>query len=442
MSANQRSKRTTAAALVGAAALTLTLSGCMGPAATPSGSTAPDDKVKEFTFLTNSENVTIPAVIKSLSTGACSSQNEALPLKIDNIPQTNLDQKLQLLAGQKALPVMYAAGNSPDLTKTLASSGNVLDLEQALTDLGKMDRLEPAAVSTIKSLYDGKLNVLPYQFNVEGFWYNKTLFKKHGIEVPNTWTELVAAADKLNAAGVQPFSASGDQGWPLTRLIGNYIFRSQGPTALKKVADGQAKLTDPEYVKAAQEVANLGSKGYFGQGVGSVDYDGAMNQFMAGKAAMFYMGTWALSNFQDDTTNKVGLENIGFMPFPNVEGGAGNSDQLAANVGLAMTFNRNTYSPKVREWLGCIADNYGSTALKEENSISGFKVSEPVEVDALTKEVQERIGNAKESVLWFEAHFSTKATLTSQQNAAQLVTGKLTAEQFMQKVQADLDRSR
>jgi raffinose/stachyose/melibiose transport system substrate-binding protein len=41
-------------------------------------------------------------------------------------------------------------------------------------------------------------------------------------------------------------------------------------------------------------------------------------------------------------------------------------------------------------------------------------------------------------VLWFEALFNTKATQTSQTNAAPLVTGSISAQDFMQRVQNDL----
>jgi raffinose/stachyose/melibiose transport system substrate-binding protein len=363
-----------------------------------------------------------------------------LPLKVETVPQTNLDQKLQLLAGQNSLPVMYAAGNAPDLTKTLDKSGNVLDFEKALTDLGAIDDIEPAAISTIKALYGGKFNVLPYQYNIEGIWYNKQIFADAGIETPQTWDELVAAADTISKTGVTPFAASGEQGWPLTRLVGDYIFRDLGADAMQKVADGDAKLTDPEYVKAATAVAELGAKGYFGQGVGSIDYDTAAQQFLTGKAAMFYMGSWILESMNDPEANQIGSDNVGFMPFPAVDGGQGSVDEYPANVGLPSTLNAKLYNDKVGDWLGCIAENYGSASLEKDGTISGFKSNTEVTgIAPLTQEIQTTISESTSSVLWFEALFSTKATTTSQTNAAQLVTGAISPEDFMRLVQADLD---
>ena len=68
---------------------------------------------------------------------------------------------------------------------------------------------------------------------------------------------------------------------------------------MNRIKTGQAKLTDPAYVAAAQKVADLGSKGYFGKGVASLDYGPAEDLFLQGKAAMFYMGSWVLG---DSTT--------------------------------------------------------------------------------------------------------------------------------------------
>lgn len=425
--------RVIAPVIASAGALALLLSGCgAGGGSSAQGS-------KEFTYLTNVENTTIRGELEALSKDQCSAENKAAPLKIETVPQTSLDQKLQLLAGQNALPVQFAAGNAPALTQDLDKSGNVLDFEKALKDLNMSDAILPGAASTIKSLYGGKLNVLPYQYNVEGVWYNKKLFADNGISVPKTWDDFVVAGEKLKTAGITPLSASGKQGWPLTRLVSGYLFSDLGPDALKKVADGQAKLTDPEYVKAAQAVADLGAKGYFGQGIGSIDYDTAASQFLSGKSGMFYMGSWILSNFNDKAQNKIGEENIGFMPFPKVSGGQGIDDQYAANVGLPMTFNAKKYDSNASAWLKCIATNYGSTALKDKNSISGFKVNTPVDtVPPLVKSTQETVNNTKESVLWFEALFSTKATTTSQTNAAGLVSGSITPQKFMELVQNDL----
>jgi len=446
-----RDRRIRAGLAATAAGLALTLAACGGSgssssaggagasgtgAGSGSASTSGGTDPSAFTVLSNAENTTVPGELKKLAAGACSSENAALPLSIQTVPQASLDQKLQLLAGQNALPAMFAAGNAPATTKTLVQAGDIVSFQAELTKLGVIGDVEPAAISTIQNLYGG-FYVLPDEFNIEGIFYNKKIFAQQGVAIPQTWDQLVSDAAKLQAKGIQPFSASGQQGWPITRLISGYLYRSLGPDALSAVAGGSAKLTDANYVAAAQAIASLGAKGYFGKGVESIDYNTSVNTFLTGKAAMLYMGSWVLANIDDPTADTVGAGNIGFMPFPNVAGGSGSSAQYPANVGLPFTFGAKTLGPKTEAWLKCIVANYGSGVLKDYGSYSGFTLSAPVTAkSALDTQIQQTMASSKQSVLWFEALFSTKATTVSQQDAAPLVNGSMSPSAFMSAVQA------
>jgi len=271
--------------------------------------------------------------------------------------QATLNQKVQLLASQGALPTLY---NTPpaDLTAQLVKNGEALDIEATFQQLGVLDELVPAAVALLKQVFNGQLVALPFELNIEGFWYNKTIFAQNSLQPPETWDQLVQIAANLHQKGIQPFSASGKQGWPLTRLVGNYIFRKLGPDALNGIKSGQAKLTDPSYVEAAQAVANLGKEGYFGTGVATIDYDPAVDVFLQGKAAMFYMGSWELRDYNDAARNKIGSDNLGFFPFPNVVGGSGNSTQTPMNAGQPTSVNKQKYNAAVGDWLAYTAKNY------------------------------------------------------------------------------------
>ncbi|MEU1973004.1 extracellular solute-binding protein [Microbacterium sp. NPDC019599] len=420
------------AMLLGASALIL--AGCAG-----GGSGGGGDEPTSFEFLKNAENTTTEPVLQALADGECTDQNEALPLEVSSIPQAELDAQIQLLATQDGLPPMFSAGGNPAEGAKLADNGYLVDFDEALTELGVRDKIAEGAVSTIKKLYGGGFTFLPYQYNIEGIFYNKEIFEENGWDVPETWDDLLTIAAEAKAAGLTPFAASGEQGWPLTRLISGYLFRTLGADALQKVADGEAKLTDPEYVEAAAAIADLGAQGYFGDNVASLDYDAASNEFLTGNAAMIYMGSWLLGNINGDG-NQIGADNVGFFKYPAVEGGAGSIDEYPSNVGLPATFNAATYSADngVGDWLKCIAENYGNEALKL-GQITGFIADEEVELPAISQTIADEIAGATDSVLWFEALFNAKASSVSSTNAALLVTGQLTPEEFMTLVQDALD---
>jgi raffinose/stachyose/melibiose transport system substrate-binding protein len=421
------------AALIGASVLVL--AGCSGGGGQGGEAEAPST----LEFLKNAENTTTEPVLDALASGSCEAENEAMPLEVNSIPQAELDAQVQLLATQDGLPPMFSAGGNPAEGAKLADAGYLVDFDVALEELGVRDKVAEGAVSTIKKLYGGKFSFLPFQYNIEGIFYNKAVFDENGWEVPETWDDLLTVAGEAQDAGLTPFAASGEQGWPLTRLVSGYLFRSLGPDALQKVADGDAKLTDPEYVEAAQAIADLGAAGYFGDNVASLDYDAASNEFLTGNAAMIYMGSWLLGNINAEG-NEIGADNVGFFKFPAVDGGAGSIDEYPSNVGLPATFNAATYSAEngVGDWLGCIVDNYGTEALAQ-GQITGFISDEEADLPEISQTVADEIAGATESVLWFEALFNAKASSISSTNAALLVTGQLSAEEFMKLVQDALD---
>ena len=423
-----RTKTRRAGAVIAFAAVTcLALAAC----SSSGGDTGKSTGATKFSVLVTNENTQTGQLFDIFKKDQCAADNKALPYTLDQTPSADMQSKIQLLSGQDALPVFYAGTQS--LIKPggdLAKAGQVLDLNKTLKDLGVLDQVTPAAKSVVEQLYDGAFPTLPLQFNIEGIFYNKKIFADNGIAVPKTLGDLEKAAAKLKAAGITPIAASGKTGWTISRWLGAMIYSELGPDALSKVASGDAKLTDPKYVKVAQELQNLGPD--FIDGITNLDYDTMNAQMLNGSAAMMYMGTWFLANVNDPAQNKVGSD-IGFFQFPGIKG-------YPANVGSPNVINKKLYNKDVGNWLTCIAKNWGSQALKTQGSFSGFKVNTPVSnVPPLTSEIQDRISSAPGSVLWFEALFTPKANADSSANAAPLLTGAMSAKDFMSLIQGDLD---
>lgn len=421
----------------GVSAVALVLAGCASSGSS-SKATSSGKGSSSFSILFTTEDTQTPAELNKLAAGACKSEASAMPISLQQTPDTNLQQKIQLLAGQNDLPFMYAADNTTIVPGgTYYKTGNVLDISKALSQLGVSSDMTAVAESTIKQTFSNTVPSVPFQFNIEGLFYNKKIFAEHNISVPTTYDQLLADAAKLKAAGITPFSASGSTGWTISRWIGVLLFRELGPNAMQAIQNGTAKLTDPQYVKAAQQVAQLGKDGYFSSGITSLDYNSAIAQFLTGKSAMMYMGTWLLAQVNDPTQNTQGAS-IGFMPFPAVAGGQGSIDQYPANAGSPNVINPKLYGANGQAWLKCIAQNYGSASLKDQGTFSGFKVNTPVSnLPPLTSDIQTIINNTQQSVLWFEAYFDQKANADASNNAAPLVTGQMSAQQYMSILQAD-----
>lgn len=390
-----------------------------------------------FSVLLTTEDSQTPQELQKLATGACASEQKAQPISLQQTPSQNIESKIQLLASQNALPLMYAADN-PDIVPggILYKKGDVLDIATALKKLGLASDMTSIATSTTEAQFAGTVPSVPFQMNIEGLFYNKKIFAAHGISVPKTFSALLADAAKLKAAGVTPISASGSSGWTISRWVGALLFRELGPNAMKQIADKKAKLTDADYLWAANQVSQMGKDGYFSTGITNLSYNAATAQFLTGGSAMIYMGTWLLAGI-NSSQNTQG-NNIGFMPFPAVAGGQGSIGQYPANTGSPNVLNARLYGPHAAAWLKCIAQNYGSASLKDQGTFSGFRSNTPVSgLTPITKAIQTTINQAKGSVLWFEALFGLKSNADASANAAALVTGAMSAQQYMSVLQAD-----
>src|SRR5699024_5204847 len=116
-----------------------------------------------FSFLTTVENPQISNELTRLREDQCSAENEALPLVVDTIPQGDVNQRVSVLASQDALPVMFVSPtNESRVGGDMYESGQLLDLEATLTDLGVWEDVLPAAAATVNAIY-GDMVSLPFQ---------------------------------------------------------------------------------------------------------------------------------------------------------------------------------------------------------------------------------------------------------------------------------------
>jgi hypothetical protein len=220
-----------------AAGSTLGLAALLAGCGSSTGSSLNSNGSAAIEFLAVQQAGTGWPLVLSTITDQYAKTHAGTTFKVDFAGQTGLNQKVQLLAAQGALPVLY---NTPpaDLMAQLVKNGEGLDIESTFQQLGVFQELVPSAVALLKQVYGSPLTELPFELNIEGFWYNKQIFAQNGLQPPDTWDQLVQIAASLQQKGIQPFSASGIQGWPITRLIGNYLFRKLGPNALDSIKSG------------------------------------------------------------------------------------------------------------------------------------------------------------------------------------------------------------
>ncbi|MGI6672535.1 MAG: ABC transporter substrate-binding protein [Christensenellales bacterium] len=347
----------------------------------------------------------------------------------------------------------YLQGELPDVLvyesgvrlKKVIESGKILDIDKAFTEMGIRDVLDDGAVSLLTNLVDGiGLYDLPLGLNVEGFWYNKALFEQAGIEkAPETWDEFMVVCQKLVDAGIEPIVQGGKDKWPMTRVLNAYLVRSVGLNAVKDAVEGKAKFTDPEYVAAAQMFADMAQKGYFVEGMTTIDPATASAMLESGDAAIKYDGSWYTDRL-NQPDNMAGPEGIGFFNVPVVTGveAGGTLDDYSMNCGNILMVSADAYDEQLQHWMKFVFTRIGDFAMQNNGSFKGYKINEYPEMTAYTQIVADALRTAKGSFLWFEAKMDSESSQIAQNNIAMLYSGEMTAEEYMNQLQESIERNR
>lgn len=179
---------------------------------------------------------------------------------------------------------------------------------------------------------DDTLHTIPYQPSIFGFFYNKTLFDKAGVEgVPTTWEEMDAACAKLKEAGITPITAYDAY---MTSFIGMHLARYIGQDGVKSLVTGEASndvtvtWDDPKVLAAAESFADFADKGYFSKNIATNKYPAGQNQeFAPGEAAIVICGSWLPNEAKESVADDL---EWGYFNYPSVPDGT--DDSTANNI--------------------------------------------------------------------------------------------------------------
>jgi raffinose/stachyose/melibiose transport system substrate-binding protein len=189
--------------------------------------------------------------------------------------------------------------------------------------------------------YQGKQYGVPWDMGMVGWWYNKDLFAKAGIDkTPATWTDFLAAVKKLKAAGITPIALGEKDSWTGMHIWSYLATRIGGQAAFEAALNRKGSFADPAFVQAGDRLKELIALDPFQPGYLGATHDDMQATFGNGKAAMELSGQWAPSVESANAADKKGVANLGMFNFPAVEGGAGAiTDVVGGGNGFAIGKN-------------------------------------------------------------------------------------------------------
>jgi ABC-type glycerol-3-phosphate transport system substrate-binding protein len=213
---------------------------------------------------------------------------------------------------------LQASGQFPDI---LASINPRDFLEAGLLQAFDQSWLDANFVLPNANAIDGKSYIPPTNSQIIPLvFYNKDIFAANNIKVPTNYAEFADAVAKLKAGGVVPLELAGAEPWSASMaLVGlaSADVLGKDPDWIQKRYAGSVKFADPLFADAMKKYQDLIAKGAFSPSALSVDFATANANFLAGKSAMYPMGSWFTGSGYMTADQ---AKQFGAFPFPTDDG--------------------------------------------------------------------------------------------------------------------------
>lgn len=248
-----------------------------------------------------------------------------------NVITTNLEEyytKLNALVASNQTPDVFIVSPGPNLTDYV-EPGVAADLTDYLHEDGWYDTFNGGVFD--KQTYDGKIYAVPTNLAAACVFYNTEMFADAGVDVPETYDDLLAACETLQSKGYTPITISAGTAWCLSMLCGYLCDRENAD--LDAIAAGNASWLDQPFQDAANKMLELSK--YFQPTAAGDTNDVATANFYNGEAAILIQGSWAIA--QINGSNPDFEEKCGVFQFPAIEGGNDPNRIIAKTDSLAMS---------------------------------------------------------------------------------------------------------
>ncbi|MFF5258141.1 extracellular solute-binding protein [Actinomadura viridis] len=363
-------------------------------------------------------------------------------IKINRVSRsfTDLQKTLRLALSGDSPPDVVEANQGYASMAQFVKAGMLLPLDSYDQVYGWKKRYPKGLMDLNSVTKDGKLigsgNLYGVSLNGEivGLYYNKEKLSKLGIQPPKTWAEFEQALGTAKGKGEVPIAFGNLEKLPAMQLYGIIQDQNTDKESVRKLVFGSGGAwTDAPNVAAAQKLADWSKQGYFTKDANAVKWDDTPVNFAKGQGVFLFGGTWWAADLSEKMKDKVG-----FMLPPPAQAGAPSATMGGESLPWSIT-SKSKHPDVAAAYINFITSPEAMDVSVETGNLPVLPAPSKQPDATLLKEV---------SAAWAELSkndgttpYLDYATPTFADAFGgplqELVAGKVTPQQAMEKAQAD-----
>jgi raffinose/stachyose/melibiose transport system substrate-binding protein len=404
------------------------IAGCAGAQATATKQPASNEPVKLEVFTRFADGPS-----KAFFDEAAASFTKENPNVIVNV--TSADNETY----KSEIGVRLASETPPDIyfawsgvyAKNFYDEGKALNLKKYLD----ADKEWSSKIMTNQFgpfTYDGGIYGIPIIMDGKAFYYNKDIFEELNLSVPKDWGEFMQVLDVLKDSKYIPISLGNIDDW----ATGHYITTLNQRVVPADVLNADYALasekpfTDPTYVEALNDLQQMVP--YFTPEPNSVTYDQGINDFVNGKAAIYY------EQFNQVQYIMPAKFEWSWFNWPAMPGAAGDQNALTGAPQGFMVSSTTQHPDEAVAFLKYLTSvDIASKMVKETSMISTVDGAiNSTSADQKFIEIADTIKAASSINLWMDTAMNSEVVAVYLQGIQAMVGGAKTPEEVMADVQA------
>ena len=361
--------------------------------------------------------------------------NPGVTITPQAIQNEDLDGKLQTALNSGDAPDIFLQRGGGKMAAMVAG-GQLMDLTDKISDEAKSEITEGSfGANTL----DDKVWAMPVAVLPGGVFYSQDLFSAAGISTPpSTLEELDSAVSALKGSGTQAIALGGKDAWPAAHWYYFFALRECSPETMAEAADSK-DFSDECWVKAGEDLQTFSETEPFNEGfltTAAQQGAGSSAGLLANRqAAMELMGAWNPGVIASLTPDEKPLPDLGWFPFPEVDGGEGEPGSIMGGV--------DGYSCSVDAPAECVDFlNYLATADVQKEYYAAFnappvnQVAQEAVTEPYLQDILAAYNSAPYVSQWLDTVYGLNVGNALNVGVVDLLAGKSDPEQLVEAVNA------